>query len=68
MKPYVPVEPTINAAQIVALAVVTTATFDDGTLATVPNTAVVGDFEVQQADGTLVHVAQADFLAHYKPA
>ena len=68
MKQYVPVEPTVNAAIISDLSVVTTATLDDETQAIVPNNAVVGDALVQQADGSLKLVAQADFLSHYKAA
>jgi hypothetical protein len=68
MKQYVPVEPTVNAAIITGLSVVTTATLDDGTTAIVPNTAIVGDALIQQVDGSLKLDAQADFLAHYKAA
>jgi hypothetical protein len=70
MKQFVPVEPSINAAIIVALASVTTttATLDDDTVVTVPNTAIAGDFVIGNADGSFTYKTAEDFDAHFKPA
>jgi hypothetical protein len=68
MKQYVPVEPTVNAAQVSTLTVVTTAILDDGNSVVVPNDAVVGDFVIQNADGSFKFDAKADFDAKYKAA
>lgn len=68
MRQYVPVEPSVQAAEIMALAIVTTATLDDGTTAIVANDTVIGAFAIQQDDGSLKIVDKADFELHYKAA
>jgi hypothetical protein len=70
MHPFVPVEPTIQAAQITETETVTTTlvTFDDGTTATIRDAAVIGDYAIQNADGTLKVVDKATFEAQFKAA
>jgi hypothetical protein len=68
MRSFVPVEPTIQAAQIVSIAVTTTATFDDGSVTVLSTPAVDGDYAIQNSDGTLKIVDKATFEAQFKPA
>jgi hypothetical protein len=68
MRPFVPVEPTIQASQIVSTAITTTATFDDGLVAVLPSPAVDGDYVIQNADGSLKVIDKATFEAQFKPA
>lgn len=68
MKQYVPIEPLINAGEVVSVDVVTTATLDDGSSVVVPNDCAAGDFVVQNADGTFKFVKSSDFLEHFRAA
>ena len=65
---YVPIKTEVEALKITSLSIVTTATFDDGTAAIVPNTASIGDFMQVESDNSTELVAGADFLAQYQPA
>lgn len=68
MREFVPVEPTIQAAEIISLSVSTTAVLDDGSSVTVPNDATDGAYVIAQADGSLKLAGKADFEARYKAA
>ena len=68
MKQYVPIEVSVNAAQIASLSAVITATLDDGNTVLVDAQAQVGDFVIQAADGSFKLDAKADFDSKYKAA
>ena len=68
MQAYTTIEPTIQAEAIAKLDVVTTATLADGTVVTVPNGTVDGDFIIKQTDGSYKVDAAADFNAKYHAA
>jgi hypothetical protein len=70
MRSFVPIEPTISAAEIVSLSsvTVTTALFDDGTTAIVPNEAKDSDYAIAQPDGSFKLVDKATFEVQYRAA